>query len=75
MTINICNKGYIFRVWLEANVLSARKKLLDCWPIREDVVKLKQTISDSLGVLDVIWECGWGIKHWYDWFHPKRFHK
>lgn len=41
----------------------ARKKLLDCWPIREEVIRLKQTICDSLGVKDIIWDCGWGTRH------------
>lgn len=51
------------RTWLETNVELARKKLLDCWPVREEIIRLKQIMTDTLGVVDVIWDCGWGSAH------------
>lgn len=41
----------------------SRKKLHECWPIREEIVKLRKNICDNYGIEDVIWDCGWGTRH------------
>lgn len=41
----------------------AKKKLNECWPIREEIQRLREDICKSVGVKDVIWDCGWGTRH------------
>ncbi|CAL8070728.1 unnamed protein product [Orchesella dallaii] len=49
--------------FLDKNVEPARKKLVECWPIREEIIRLRKDICDKLGVSDIVWDCGWGTRH------------
>ncbi|ODN02384.1 T-cell activation inhibitor, mitochondrial [Orchesella cincta] len=44
--------------FLDKNVEPARKKLHECWPIREEIIRLRKDICDQLGVSDIVWDAG-----------------
>lgn len=49
--------------WLKENHLVALKKSELSRPIRQDVLKLKKTLIDKLGVSEIVWDCGWNEMH------------
>nr|CAD7400941.1 unnamed protein product [Timema poppensis] len=51
------------RDWLSKNVSDARKKLLACQPVRDEIYRLEKKLCDSLGLHKVVWDCGWNITH------------
>lgn len=59
----ITNATLLNRNWLSKNVDPARKKLHECWPVREEIKRLREDICQKLGVKDVVWDCGWGTRH------------
>lgn len=53
----------MFREWLQLNIASVREKLSEVQPVRDEVVKLQETLCQSLGLKSVMWDCGWNIRH------------
>nr|CAD7462872.1 unnamed protein product [Timema tahoe] len=51
------------RDWLSKNVSDARKKLLACQPVRDEIYRLEKKLCDSLGLHKVVWDCGWNVTH------------
>ena len=54
----LCN-----RTWLEKNVDDAKGKLHECWPIRDEIIRLRESLCKALGLNDIVWDCGWGTRH------------
>ncbi|CAG7706155.1 unnamed protein product [Allacma fusca] len=49
--------------WLGKNVEDAKTKLHECWPIRDEIIRLRKHLCESLKLKDIIWDCGWGTRH------------
>ncbi|XP_062980954.1 T-cell activation inhibitor, mitochondrial isoform X2 [Elgaria multicarinata webbii] len=49
--------------WLDSNEKSAVKKLKDSLPLREELDRLKDELSDQLQLSDIRWQRSWGIAH------------
>lgn len=49
--------------WLQMNIADIREKLAAMQPVRDEVVKLQETLCSSLGLQSVLWDCGWNISH------------
>uniref|UniRef100_A0A6J0U2Z4 T-cell activation inhibitor, mitochondrial isoform X1 n=1 Tax=Pogona vitticeps TaxID=103695 RepID=A0A6J0U2Z4_9SAUR len=49
--------------WLDNNVKSAGKKLKDSLPLRKELERLKDELSDQLQLSDIRWQRSWGIAH------------
>lgn len=54
---------FSLRTWLRQHAEEARAKLVNCHPVREEVVRLKNAISKSLDLKDVLSECEWSVTH------------
>ncbi|KAJ7322522.1 hypothetical protein JRQ81_018809 [Phrynocephalus forsythii] len=49
--------------WLDNNEKSAGKKLKDSLPLRKELQRLKDELSDQLQLSDIRWQRSWGIAH------------
>lgn len=54
----------LFRQWLENNIEQAREKVKICEPVMEEIHRLKSQISETLGIKELILDCGWNIRHY-----------
>jgi Domain of unknown function (DUF4461) len=47
--------------WLQKNVDRARQNSVQTAAIRNDIVKLKEIITEETGVADIQWQCNWTL--------------
>lgn len=51
------------KIWIERNYEVAQKLTAAHQPLREELIKLKKSFLDRLGILDIHWDCGWNERH------------
>ncbi|XP_067007354.2 T-cell activation inhibitor, mitochondrial [Anabrus simplex] len=49
--------------WLKKNSGDAREKLAACQPVREEIIRLQSALEESLGLQNIVWDCGWNVTH------------
>lgn len=65
MTKKIKNAKDEFKLkqWLESNYKLALELSESYKPLREEATRLKKTMVERLGLLEIQWECGWNDQH------------
>lgn len=49
---------------MDNNLEKARKKLIKCKPVQEEIIRLQTEISSALGINQLILDCDWNIRHY-----------
>lgn len=54
---------FFLRSWLGKNINDAAEKQAACFPVQEEVKRLRVELAQNLGIQEIIWDCGWNVTH------------